>query len=234
MKRIDFGIITNGKRPAKLRATLDSIWAQNIEVENLNVFVCGDILRARCSTHMDYAFGICAKDEADKGLLGAMRNKIVDFILSNKSQGPSEAEHIVVIADDDMLFDAEFCESIIERENDWDIICPRIENPDGTRYWDWAACGDNGHKLLPYTQEAGSDWYNTGGLCIAKLDIFGRVGWPDEIPINNAAKGGKNEDVIFSDAVKKANLRIKCEPKAIVVHDDTRITSKNKNHLVAK
>lgn len=234
MTRFDFGIITNGRRPAKLRATLDSIWAQDFEVENINVFVCGDTLRAKAATHMDYAFAICAKDAADKGLLGEMRNRLVEkFRQSPMDNWPNYERHVCVITDDDMLFAKDFCRVVMERKDNWDILCPRIENPDGTRYWDWAVCGERGHHLVQYKKKAGDDWYNTGGLCVAKAEVFDRVRWPEDIPINNHEGGGKNEDLTFSQAVKNCNFRIKCEPKAIVVHDNPRITSKNRKHLVA-
>ena len=225
-----FGIITDGKRPAKLRATLDSIYAQNIELDDFDVMVSGDTLRARQRINMEHTFCVCAKAAADEGRLGAMRNRIIEK-LDEYHRG---ASGIVIICDDDMLFAPDFCQQIRDYEGSWDVMCPRIENPDGSRYWDWATCGGaKGHVLLDYVQEPDEHWYNTGGLFVGHVDVFKRVRWPNKTPINNTDNGGYNEDRIFSASLRSAGLTVCANNKAVVCHDDGRLSSKGRNHIYA-
>ena len=223
--RVVFGIITNGLRPDKLQATLDSIWTQRIDITNLEVVVAGDVERARNIAHLEAGLLIEEREAAEAGLLGVMRNAIADAILRRYP-----LPDVCVFADDDILFKLDFCRQIAEFKDDWDLMCPRIENPDGTRYWDWATVGGpKGHRLLDYG-ETDEFWYNTGGLMVCKPAVIQKVRWP-AVPINNHLKGGQNEDLLFSRVVQDEEFRVKVNPRALAVHDAP-LTSRRRRFIV--
>jgi GT2 family glycosyltransferase len=145
-----------------------------------------------------------------------MRNKIVGYAF--RHEWPR-----LVICDDDFLFAPDFLHQLESFRGKWDILCPRIENPDGTRYWDWATCeGKHGHQLMPYNWKVRTGWYATGGLFVAKTEVFRQVKWPEDRTI------GQSEDAAFGKALMATGFHIKALPRAVAVHDDPTLTSDGK------
>ena len=98
-----FGIITNGKRPDKLQALVDSIRAAG--AGDYEIVIAGEIANVP-----DGVKFIEMLDAARTGRLGAMRNALCES---------SEAE-IFIILDDDMVLDAAFIKELEAFGDDWD------------------------------------------------------------------------------------------------------------------
>lgn len=200
---ISFCIITNGKRPEKLAQLLASIRSLSIPRHEI-------ILVGSPPSHVDLSDANIQHMEAaaQKGLLGAMRNRAVQ-----------NAQHpIVVVCDDDLIFTPDFYAGVHSFGPDFDVQCVRLLNPDGTRYWDWASTkGPCGQHLLDY-KDTHPFAYITGGLCIARKEVFERVRWDETLGFY------KGEDVDFSRRIKEAGYRIAMNPDATVIHDDASYT----------
>lgn len=227
--RFWFCIITDGMRPAKLRACLDSVSSQRgVEVLDLTICISGDYERAEMSVYTGAALRVKSK----VNYLGAMRNKVLEMFHDCENPVPMYAprgtlavcdiegppEVVAVVCDDDMIFRQDFCQAVEECGHGWDVLCPRIENPNGTRYWDWATCGGPmGHVLMDYGKWD-DNLYITGGLCVIRHGM--EVLWDPDIPINHG------EDKEFSERLIKAGKKIVSWPKAVAVHDDPQLTQK--------
>lgn len=191
-----FGIITNGKRPDKLQAEIDSIH-ECAKGRDYEVKVAG--------TNGD----IPMPEQAEKGQLGAMRNALC------KS---SDAD-IFIITDDDMLFHPGFIEELEKVGEDWDVMCTRMLNPDGTRNWDWCTKGGpRGHCLIEYW-ETDPFIYVSGGRMVMKREVFDRVQWDDQRGFY------QEEDIDFSKRLKQAGISITMNKRMTMTHDDPRYTS---------
>ncbi|MGV3754730.1 MAG: glycosyltransferase family 29 protein, partial [Verrucomicrobiota bacterium] len=199
-----FCLITNGKRPAKLQAEIDSIRA--LDITNSEILVAGE---APEDLDVGVRF-IPAIDAARCGRLGEMRNRLTE---------QARFDHLVV-ADDDLIFHSDFYTGLQRYGDAWDVLCVRFLNPDGTRFWDWATHGGTrGHKLLPYT-ETDEHVYVTGGLCVLKSSIADRVQWDD-------GRGFyQGEDVDFSTCLRTAGIVPKFNEFSTVTHDDERYTQR--------
>jgi len=209
--KISFCIITDGKRIAKLEALVASIQNQALDSE---IVICGDLGEMIRFPGVIYVAELVG---ARDGILGLMRNRGVR----------ATSGEIVVVCDDDMLFRSGFVEGILDAYP-FDILCVRMENPDGSRYWDWATYGGSkGHVLLGY-DEIDDDVYVTGGLCVARREVLVDVGWDESLVINH------QEDGEFSDRIKNGGYEIRVCPGVVAVHDDDRLTSEGFNHIVLK
>jgi glycosyltransferase involved in cell wall biosynthesis/GT2 family glycosyltransferase/Tfp pilus assembly protein PilF/predicted SAM-dependent methyltransferase len=203
LPQVSFCIITNGVRPDKLAAEIASI--RNLAIPAFEILVGGEL---PADFNDPDVFFVPCQNAARNGRLGEMRNRLVD-----RAQAP-----IVVVVDDDMIFAADFWVGLERMDGNFDVVCPRLLNPDGTRYWDWAVYRGDGldtHYLLDYDQEE-PDIYVTGGLCVARRDILMRVRWNEGIGFY------KGEDVEFSSRLHAAGVKICCNPAMTVRHDDPR------------
>jgi len=128
------------------------------------------------------------------------------------------AGEVLVVADDDMLFHEDFYRGLLEHGDGFDVMSCRILNPDGSRFWDWAAHGGpRGHSLMNYGEV--DPWvYVTGGLCILRAEVFRKVQWDETFGFY------QGEDVDFSERVKEAGFRISFNPHSTVTHNDPRYT----------
>jgi len=197
-----FCIITNGKRPAKLLLEIESIRALKLPAYEILVggappeSLPGDVGR------------VLAEDAAEHGRLGEMRNKLTTA---------ARYDHLVVV-DDDFTFHPDFIKGVRSCGEDWDILCPRVLNPNGSRYWDWATQGGpKGHSLLEYG-EPDEHIYVTGGLCVMKAAVSDRVKWADHLEFY------QGEDLDFSARLRAADIRIRSNPASTTTHEDGRYT----------
>lgn len=198
-----FCIITNGKRLAKLRAELDSIRA--LAIPEYEILIAGELPPGMAPEGFTY---YPLPDAAQNGRLGEMRN-----LLCAKAR----YNHLIV-CDDDLLFQGDFYQGLVRYGEDYDVLCVKFLNADGTRYWSWATVGGpRGHVLLDY-HETDPFLYVTGGLCIMKSWVADKVKW-------DAVRGlNQMEDVDFSRKLQAAGIRIDLCLDATVIHDDWRIT----------
>lgn len=198
-----FCIITNGKRLAKLRAELDSIRA--LAIPHYEILIAGELPPGMATDGFNF---YPLPDAAHNGRLGEMRN-----LLCAKAR----YNHLIV-CDDDLLFQEDFYKGLVRFGEDYDVLCVKFLNADGTRYWSWATVGGpRGQVLLDY-HETDPFLYVTGGLCIMKSWVADKVKWDSVRGMNQM------EDVDFSRKLQAAGIRIDLCLEATVIHDDWRIT----------
>jgi glycosyltransferase involved in cell wall biosynthesis len=197
-----FCIITHGRRPEKLLQEIASIRA--LQIPHYEILVGGDVA-------FELPEGVVfvpAVAAARAGRLGEMRNRLVE---------QARYDHLIV-ADDDLLLHPDFYQGLLAFGEDYEVMCVRLLNPDGTRFWDWATVGGpRGHSLLPYS-ETDPFVYVTGGLCIMKATVPALVKWDEKLGFY------QGEDSEFSSRLRKAGISICFNPLSTVVHNDTRYT----------
>lgn len=206
-----FCVITNGKKPDKLKATLESIRATGFETRE--ILVGGEPPEGLG----DDVTIVPVVDGARNGRLGEMRNRLTERAQYDR----------LVVCDDDMLFHGDFAAGIQNFGENWQVLCVRLLNLDGSRYWDWATHGGpKGHSLLDY-DETDSHTYVTGGLCIMKAEVGRNVKWDE-------GRGFyEDEDLDFSSRLHDAGISISFNRYSTVTHDDDRYTQ-NDNLVVRR
>jgi glycosyltransferase involved in cell wall biosynthesis len=206
---LSFCIITDGGEPDKLRREIESIRSQGIAESEI-------LLGGAIPEGFDDVQCIAMADAARNGRLGFMRNRLVE----------RTRFAVIVVADDDMIFHEGFARSVLAYSDDYDVLCVRIENTDGTRFWDWAVYGSpTGHHLIPYeTQDPFV--YVTGGMCVMRSHVPELVKWSDSLGFYQF------EDIDFSRKLNEAGLRIRCCRQSVVTHNDDRYYGNN--YQVAK
>ncbi|MBL0938550.1 MAG: hypothetical protein IBJ03_06635 [Gemmatimonadaceae bacterium] len=209
MSGVSFCVITDGRRPALLQDMIASIRA--LALPAWEVIVAGNVP----SGLGDDVRVLHAPELALAGRLGAMRN------LACRSARFDQ----LVVSDDDMHFHPELAEVLTDRDPAVDVMCVRLLNPDGTRYWDWATHGGpRGHTLLSY-DETDDHVYVTGGLAIMWARVHEQVPWDD-------ARGFyQGEDIEWSSRVHAAGFRIGLDVRGRVTHQDARYTQHG-THLI--
>ena len=199
-KGYSFCIITDGRRPALLFEEVHSIHALNLP--DYEIIVVGT---APVQLGASVKF-IKAPELASAGRLGAMRNMACRAARFDR----------LIVADDDMRFHEDFISGIAAFGDAFDVLCVRLLNPDGTRFWDWATYGGpRGHELLDY-DETDPFVYVTGGLAIMKTAVHARVPWDDERGFY------QGEDVEWSARLRAAGMKIRMCQSSTVTHQDPR------------
>ena len=207
MNGYSFCIITDGKEPEKTLAEIHSIRLLNLKHEIVLVGNVHPILSALGPffplSESALFYSQYAGMLADKGRLGAMRNLACD----------NASFDTIILADDDIRFDKDFAWGLEHCGNDWDVMAVRIQNPDGSRYWDWKMHKDGQDRLLDYSVTWHPDVSLTGGIMVLKRHVIEKVRWNDD-------KGFyQGEDVEFTNVLKKAGMRIRLNPYCLVTHD---------------
>lgn len=203
MRSYSFAIISDGKERGKLSAELASIRAQ--AMPNAEILIGGNAPQELAAPDVTL---VQMPELAEAGRLGAMRNALCALA----------GGEVLIVADDDMLFHEDFYRGLLEYGDGFDVLNCRILNPDGTRFWDWAANGGpRGHSLMDYGEV--DPWvYITGGLCIMRREVFEKVQWDGTLGFY------QGEDIDFSERVKVAGFKIAFNPHSTVTHDDPRYT----------
>lgn len=198
---ISFCIISNGLKPRILTEVINSI--ERLAIPDKEIFVGGSPLLLPKGV-----IAVDAQQAACEGRLGEIRNKIIE----------RATKDIIVVCDDDIIFEKDFYLGICSFGPDFDFQCTRILNMDGSRYWDWAVIDDQGFQyLIPYDEES-PYVYITGGLCIFKRKFVGLVEWPRE------NRFYENEDVEFTKRIRSHNFSIRMNKFSSVTHKDIRMT----------
>ncbi len=154
--------------------------------------------------HCGEALGVKIIQEpelAASGNVCAMRNAAIRA---------SQSE-LVIHCDDDILFTPGYWQAVSPAlKGDWDILCTRLLNPNGTRYWDWAAYyPEKGQTLLPYDVDD-PFVYATGGHAIYRRSVFNKIHWNENI------RHGTNEEFDLAAQGRLAGLKFSCCPTATV------------------
>ncbi len=201
-----FGIITNGKRPEKLRKLIESIENQPLPRRRF------EILAAGCVGDLteEWISKFPMESAAAEGRLGAMRNTLAKNARFNK----------FVSLDDDFLLHPGWAAAVDEVQDDFDVATGIILNPDLSRYCDWVNIIENYTFLRPYHETFDKCQYVTGGYGIYKDYIFLEHSWNEDLGFY------QGEDVSFSRRLFDAGYQLKFIPKATVMHDDERYRQK--------
>jgi glycosyltransferase involved in cell wall biosynthesis len=201
---LSFCIITDGQEPDKLRREIESIRAQGAAA-------CEILLGGAVPEGFNDVRCIPMAEAARNGRLGYMRNRLVE----------QTRYSVIVVTDDDMIFHPGFSKGIMEYPGDYDVLCVRILNIDGTRFWDWAVYGSpSGHHLIDY---AASDpfVYVTGGMCVMKSYVPRFARWSDSLGFYQF------EDIEYSRKINAQGLRIRFCKESAVTHNDDRYSGNN-------
>lgn len=148
---------------------------------------------------------IVVYDEKETGKLGNLRN-----------QGIQQAKNdIIITLDNDILLLPDFFVGILEycHWDKWQIMSCRLLNPDWTRHWDWKGITPAGNYLNHYMTGHDPKQSLTGGLVIAKREVYDNVLWDEERGFY------EDEDVEFSERIKQ-HYQIKFNPYSSAIHND--------------
>lgn len=198
-KGFSFCIITNGRRTEKLNRQIASIRALNLP--NYEILVGGVVSNVPQGVRT-----LEMESAARTGRLGHMRNSLARAARYDR----------LIVSDDDIIFASQFGKGLDRLGGLYEVVGARILNPDGSRFWDWAATGGTkGAALLDYWT-ADVDVYLTGGFCILNASVLNRVRWHEYLGFYQA------EDVDFTKKLKQADVRIGFNPYCKVIHDDDR------------
>jgi len=196
---LSFCFITNGAKPEKLQLALQSVRA--LGIPNYEIIISGKPPKNFAAPDTKF---VELPSAADNGQLGAMRNaacRIANY-------------EILVVADDDILFQEDFYEGICAYGPNFDVASCRILNTDGSRYWDYAVINSpTGHHLIPYSQKS-PHTHITGGLVIMHQHFFKAIEWNEERGFY------KEEDVEFSKRIRDAGYNISFNTFSSVIHND--------------
>ena len=197
MESFTFGIITDGKEPAKTARLMASIRAQEIPL--YEILIAGEV-PTLISEMADLTLPMA--DAARLGRLGAMRNRIAE-----KAGGD-----IIVLLDDDLWLHSGWYAGMLYYGFDFDVLSCVILNPDGSRFWDWKTHKNGYNVNVPYDYR-GDDISLTGGLIIARDRVLQQISWDWLRGFYQA------EDVDFSNKLRDAGFRIDFNPYSVVTHD---------------
>ena len=202
MPGVSFCIITDGRRHDQLLTEIASIRA--LQLPAYEIIVSGTLF-----SPIDGITFVDSTAYALAGCLGAMRNRACAVARFDR----------LVVADDDLRFHRDFA-IVADRQLSYDVLCARILNIDGTRYWDWATHGGpGGHRLLAY-DETDSHVYMCGCLAIMHHRVHDAEQWAEDRGFYQA------EDVEWSERVRAAGFRIEHTSMATVTHCDERYTQR--------
>lgn len=190
------GLDVHARRRVYLKRLLASLPNAGFSKENSEVIIAGALFE---DLQCDHALSLTNLAESKQ--VSALRNLAIA-----KASGDW-----IVQCDDDLLFSPGYVENISESLNGMaDIICTRLLNPNGTRYWDWAAyIPTKGQTLLPYDTED-SNVYATGGHAIYRKALFSKIQWPESM------RHGENEEFKVAALAREHGFRFGFCKKALV------------------
>ncbi|MBI3831172.1 MAG: FkbM family methyltransferase [Planctomycetes bacterium] len=118
---------------------------------------------------------------------------------------------IVIQCDDDVVFTKGYWNGVSKSLRDnWDILCTRLLNPNGTRNWDWAAFyPERGQTLLPYGVND-PNVYATGGHAIFRKRVTKNIKWDESL------RYGTSEEFSFAAMARSLGYKFAFCPEATV------------------
>jgi glycosyltransferase involved in cell wall biosynthesis len=133
---ISFCVVSTSGKLDRVRKVVTSIQQQSLPARE--IIVCGDVPGGLDDTVIRLS---CIR-AAEENRVGELRNRACQ----------RASEDIIVVCDDNTILRKGFIEEVL-KSRPIELLVPRIENPDGTRYWDWATFGGpKGHALLSYNE----------------------------------------------------------------------------------
>lgn len=196
-----FCIITDGRRPQKLRMLIESIHAQYIP--NYQIIIAG----VASGLELEGLQFIPMPKAARAGRLSMMRNTAAE---------ESQYDNLV-FCDDDILLTPDWFSGLRSGLQKYDLFSTTILNVDGTRFWDRASISPEVQKLLNYG-ETDPYVYLTGGFLVVKASAWAAIRWNERLGFYEA------EDVDFSRRAQQLGLRLGCCQESIAIHNDPRYT----------
>lgn len=149
-----------------------------------------------------YEIKIVVDDTPPFGRTGKLRNKVCRM---------AKYDHIIML-DDDLVFHEDFYKGLLKYGEDYDVLVCKIQNPDGSRFYDWKIHVDGKNYLLDY-DKTDPNISLSSGIYIMKQWVFEQVQMDDNLGFY------EGEDVDYSERLKKAGIRIKMNPYCVVTHD---------------
>lgn len=181
------GLPQYAQRITYLKRLLKSIDLAGFPQDSMEVIVVGAV--PDTATVSNY---IGAANFARMGLVSHLRNLALDAANGD----------IIIHCDDDIMFTPGYWEAVSKTlDSPWDILCTRLLNPNGTRYWDWTAYyPGRGQTLLPYDSQ--DDYvYATGGHGIYRRSFFESIRWCE------TKCHGENEEYDLAQAAREQKKR---------------------------
>ena len=220
---ISFCVSTNGAKPEKTNLELSSIHKTMQEVDiPYEVIIAGD---TKSFVAGERNVLVHTPEDAHNGLLAKLRNNAAE-----KSQ-----YDVIVFVDDDFIFDTNWAARLLEHsaENGWDILANKILLPDRSRFWDRATMSP--HVLVDYDYpEYSKNIYQTGGFWIMRKEVYEKIQWDSNIPINAAERGSNkiNEDIDMTLRCYAAGYVISFDEENTVWHNDENYIEFNNQTLL--
>jgi glycosyltransferase involved in cell wall biosynthesis len=197
---ISIGIFVVNHPYSALHTTIQSIELAAKEFKDWEIFICGK--ENETLPHYQSIIG---------NHLGDLRNRFAKA---------AQYKNLLLL-DDDISLDPSFFTklnsdlTLIERS---EVLIPRLLNPDGSRYWDFATFGGpNGHVLLPYE---GKDpfVYISPHLYLIKRTIALKVQWDSKM------SGTLLDTVDYSRLLVRYGCTISSLPECVATHRERLIS----------
>ncbi len=181
-------IITNSDMPGQeirksyLSRLIRSVTVAGFPKEHFEIIVTGAVDEIEGEVRK-----IDMRTAAAEGRVCALRNAAIAVARGD----------VIIHCDDDVIFTPGYWNALSEYfEKPWDILCTKLLNPNGSRYWDWAAFyRGKGQTLLPYDVQD-TNVFATGGHSIYRKTVFEKVQW------NESKRHGDNEEYEFAESAR--------------------------------
>lgn len=207
IKKVSFCISTNGLKQEKTVKAINSI-KNTVKNSEHEIIVCGN---TQPFSGIENIKLVDAKNQADNGKLAELRN-----IAADEATGD-----VLVFLDDDIIFEEEWLERLkkYSSEKHWDVLGNKILLPDGGRYWDRATLKP--HQMVDYDiSESDPQLYQTGCFWIIRREVFDNNKWDSSIEYYAEKNGKMNEDVEYSQRLKKEGYKLSFDKQNTVWHWD--------------
>lgn len=127
---------------------------------------------------------------------------------------------ILVVCDDDLVFDTEFYKELAEYPYAWNVLCPRLLNVDGSRYWDWRWRNGDSQKMVSYDQPDDGSICPPGAITVLRRAVLEKASWRNDLKYYEPPY----EDVEFARRLHEAGFMCTMNPRMVVYHNDSRYT----------
>lgn len=169
----------------------------------------GALLASITAQNIPDAETIITYDTNHQGLLGKMRNTACSAARND----------ILVVSDDDITLSPDFYKAVTDFGEAWNIMCPRVLSPDGSRYWDWRYWrGNGGQGMVDYSIPDDGHIIPPGCFVILRRRVWHCVKWSETLGFYQPP----GEDIDYGIRLHDAGYRMTCNPAAVVYHNDPR------------
>ena len=212
---ISFCVATNAAKIEKTKKVIKALQAQ-ITTKEIEVIVSGVTAPFEEDEELEQVKFVPAPDVANNGCLAELRN-----LSAKEAKGD-----VICWIDDDMLLPPGWLWQLesYSAEEGWHAVGNRILNPDGSRFWDRSLIEP--HVLVDYDHPSiDSRIYQTGGFWVVRKEVFEEHKWDGSLLIYaDKNQGRPNEDVDYTNRLRKDGYLIKFDKQNIVWHWDDAYT----------